>query len=173
MGWMILVIFAIVIIVTIVAFMNPHLISNKNTNISTKDTNKQDYSYTIRESLLTPTEIQFYKELKQAVDNKFIIFVKVRVADILVPEKGLSKSHWQSAFNKISAKHFDFVLCHSENLKVEVVIKLDDKSNLKSNRIDRDNFLTQAAHSSGLRILRFPVRSSYSMSDIKSKILES
>jgi hypothetical protein len=166
------VIFAIIIIATIVAFMNPHFISNKNTNTLTKNTNEQEDAYTIRESLLTPTETQFYQELKQAVDNRFIIFAKIRVADILVPEKGLSKSHWQSAFNKISAKHFDFVLCNSENLKVEVVIKLDDKSNLKSNRIDRDNFLTQAVHSSGLRILRFPVRYSYSVLDIKSKILE-
>lgn len=166
MGWLILAILIITVISAFIFLTNLHLFSLKDTNVS-----KQDYTYQIREALLTPSEIKFYQELKWAVGDEFIIFAKVRVADILSPESGLSKSHWQRAFNKISAKHFDFVLCNLESLKVEVVIELDDKSHLKSSRIDRDNFLNQAVHSSGLKMLRFPVKSSYSASDIKSKIL--
>ncbi|MFM6519638.1 MAG: DUF2726 domain-containing protein, partial [Microcystis panniformis] len=45
-----------------------------------------------------------------------------------------------------------------------------DKSHQKSGRIDRDNFLNQAAQSSELKMLRFAVKSSYSISEIKSKI---
>jgi Protein of unknown function (DUF2726) len=156
----------ILLIAIIVIFVKPELVSPKDSQ-----TSKQDYSYKIRGALLTPAEIKFHKVLKQAVDGKYIIFAKVRVADILTPADGLSKSHWQRAFNKISAKHFDFVLCNSENLKVEMVIELDDKSHLKSSRIARDNFLNQATNSSGLKFLRFQARSSYQVADVQSKIL--
>ncbi len=167
MGWLILLIVIIVVTLAIVAFTHPHFGSSKGSDVS-----KQKYSYQIRGTLLTPPEIEFYYALKQAVGDKFIIFGKVRVADVLTPENGLSKSHWQRAFNKVSAKHFDFVLCNPESLTVEAVIELDDKSHQKSGRINRDNFLNQAAQSSGLKMLRFSVRPSYSTSEIKSKILQ-
>jgi hypothetical protein len=57
------------------------------------------------------------------------------------------------------------------HLTVEAVIELDDKSHQKSGRTDRDNFLNQAAQSSALKMLRFAVKPSYSISEIKSKIL--
>jgi len=132
---------------------------------------QQEFSYRLHEALFTKAEILFYQELNKAVDEKFTIFGKVRVADIITPEKGLSKSNWQKAFNKISAKHFDFVLCNKYTLKVEAVIELDDKSHRQSNRIKRDKFLNQAAQTAGLKILHFPVTSSYSTKEIQAEIL--
>jgi len=165
-GWLILLIFITALTLAIIVFISPHFVSSKGSDVS-----KQKYSYQIRGTLPTPSEIKFYHALKQAVGDKFIIFSKVRVADVLTPENGLSKSHWQRAFNKISAKHFDFVLCNLEDLTVEAVIELDDKSHQKSGRIDRDNFLNQAAQSSELKMLRFAVKPSHSISEIKSALL--
>ena len=167
MGWLILAIVIVAVALTIIISANPNLVSSKDARAS-----QQRYSYRMRGTLLTPSEIDFYQELKQAVGDKVIIFAKVRVADVLTPEKGLSKGQWQRAFNKISAKHFDFVLCNLDNLKVEAVIELDDKSHRKPNRIERDNFLNQAAQTSGLKMLRFPVKSSYSSADIRSKVIQ-
>jgi hypothetical protein len=69
------------------------------------------YSYQCRDTLFTEAEIRFYQALKKAINDRFLIFGKVRVADVITPDSRLSKGHWQGAFNKISAKHFDFVLC--------------------------------------------------------------
>jgi hypothetical protein len=41
---------------------------------------------------------------------RFQIFSKVRIADLIEPREGLSRSQWQSAFNRIACKHADFVL---------------------------------------------------------------
>jgi len=164
MGWLVLLI-VIVAVSLAVVFIRPYLVSSKASDVS-----KQEYAYQIRGALLTASEIQFYHDMKEAIGDQFVIFGKVRVADVLAPKTGLSKSHWQRAFNKISAKHFDFVLCNPENLDVEIVIELDDKSHRKSSRMDRDNFLNQACASSGLKMLRFPVKASYSISEIKSEI---
>ncbi|MEM9908730.1 MAG: DUF2726 domain-containing protein [Cyanobacteria bacterium P01_D01_bin.44] len=108
--------------------------------------------------------------LKQATGQDFIVFGKVRVADILTPESGLKRADWQRAFNKISAKHFDYVLCHRDSLKVEAVVELDDKSHQKDKRIQRDRFLEQAVESAGLSLIRIPAKPTYSIEDIRVKI---
>lgn len=68
------------------------------------------------ETLFTPAERSFLGVLQQAVGNNAAIFAKVRVADIVEPKTGLSRSARQKAFNKISAKRFDFLLCDKEDL---------------------------------------------------------
>ena len=122
-GWLIFV-FVIVGITCVV-------LNLKKFNIATSKSAKvaqQEFTYQLREALFTPSEIKFYRELEQAIGEQFIVFGKVRVADIITPEKSLSKSNWRTAFNKISAKHFDFVLCDKNTLRVGAVIELDDKS---------------------------------------------
>ncbi|NJK34557.1 MAG: DUF2726 domain-containing protein [Oscillatoriales cyanobacterium SM2_2_1] len=136
----------------------------------TSDPSTQEYSYKVRGALLTPAEVRFYRALKESVGDRLVIFSKVRVADVLTPETGLNKSHWQRAFNKISAKHFDFVLCDPDELTVSVVIELDDRSHQKPSRMDRDNFLNLAVQSSELKMLRFTVKAAYSVLEIESKI---
>jgi very-short-patch-repair endonuclease len=97
-------------------------------------------------------------------------FAKVRVADILQPQSGCDRSTWQRAFNKISAKHFDFVICKKEALELKCVIELDDSSHKRQDRANRDNFLNDAAQSAGLAIVHFPVKASYTAEQIQSKL---
>lgn len=80
------------------------------------------YSYKKIPALFTPAERSFLGVLDQAVGKDFRLFGKVRVADVLAPQDGLSKSVWQTAFNKINRKHFDFVLCAPGDLTVLCVI---------------------------------------------------
>ncbi|MEM9908496.1 MAG: DUF2726 domain-containing protein, partial [Cyanobacteria bacterium P01_D01_bin.44] len=58
-------------------------------------------SYRLQKALFSPAEKVFYDSLKQATGQDFIVFGKVRVADILTPESGLKRADWQRAFNKI------------------------------------------------------------------------
>jgi len=45
--------------------------------------------YTKRPSLLTPTELRFYRVLLAAIPNGLIVFVKVRLMDVVaVPDNG-------------------------------------------------------------------------------------
>jgi len=133
----------------------------------------QDGSYQLCPALLTPAELEFCQVLRQAVGDRWAVFAKVRVADVLIPERGLSKSDWQRAFNKISAKHFDFVLCAPNTSQVQVAIELDDRSHRRPNRRDRDEFLNAIAQQAGLSLLRFPAQSSYSAAEIEAQIVRS
>jgi hypothetical protein len=61
--------------------------------------------------LFSNAERSFFGGLTQALGDEYVVMGKVRVADILSPQKGLNKSNWQTAFNKVASKHFDYVLC--------------------------------------------------------------
>lgn len=131
------------------------------------------YQYQLQKALFTPAERSFYGVLKQAVGDQYDVFGKVRVADVLTPKRGMNRSDWQRAFNKISARHFDFVLCDKASLAVQVVIELDDSSHNKTNRIERDEFVNKAAEGAGLRIIRFPAKATYTIQAIQDTVLPS
>lgn len=93
---------------------------------------------------------------------------KVRVADVIKPGKGLSRSEWQKAFNKISAKHFDFLLCKNDDLSIICAIELDDSSHKSKNRHERDEFLKGACEAASIPLIQVPAKSGYVISDIKA-----
>lgn len=113
-------------------------------------------NYKAAHSLLTATEARFYESLYIAVGPVAAIQCKVRLADILLSERGDL-----AAFRKVSQKHVDFLLCHQTTLKPILAIELDDRSHDRPDRIARDQFVDAAYKSAGIRVLHIPVQSEY------------
>jgi hypothetical protein len=113
------------------------------------------YPYRRKTPLFTKAERSFLGVLDQAVSGELRILGKVRVADVLTPEKGLPKSEWQSAFNRISKKHFDFLLCEPGGLDPICAIELNDKSHNRRERKARDEFLDKACEAAGIALHHF------------------
>jgi hypothetical protein len=134
---------------------------------------KEHELYKKRDVLLSPAERSFYGVLCKVIENNAVVFTKVRVCDVLFHADGLSPKERQIAFNKISAKHFDFVLCNPDDLSILAAIELDDSSHNSRNRIDRDIFLDNACKSANLILHRFKARRSYKIADISERLTES
>jgi len=66
---------------------------------------------------------------------EYRIMAKVRLADIFGVKKGQS---WQAAFNRINAKHVDFLLVRQSDGAPILGIELDDSSHNEPDRMDRD-----------------------------------
>jgi len=128
------------------------------------------YPYQNAGTLFSPAERSFYGVLSQAVGENAKIFGKVRVADVAVPKKGLSRSDWQKSFNKISSKHFDFLLCSNEDLSVICAIELDDSSHKAEKRIKRDEFLSGVCGAAQIPLIQVPVKAAYVINEIKQLI---
>jgi len=128
------------------------------------------YSYRKSARLFTAAERSFLGVLDHAVDGEYRVFGKVRVADVIIPAKGMSRKNWRIAFNKISAKHFDYVLCSKDKLEVIAVIELDDKSHNSKKAIKRDALLENACSSADLKLIRFQAKSSYQINSVREKI---
>ena len=117
--------------------------------------------------LFSPAERSFFGILQQVLENKVVILGKIRVADILIPKNNKDHSRWQKAFNRISKKHFDFVLCSKDTLSVLCVIELNDKSHLTDKQKLRDEFIINACKSAELPLIQIPNKSSYIVQEIK------
>lgn len=112
---------------------------------------KEKYPYEPRE-LLTKREASFYSILAPIVDDLDLqLLVKLRLADIVGVKSG--QDHYMSYFNKIKAKHTDFVICDPESLQVLVAIELDDPSHERPDRIERDLFVDKVYEASGIPLL--------------------
>ena len=78
------------------------------------------------------------------------ILAKIRLADLIEVNQGTNE--WNKYFAKIKSKHIDFAI--ADNMKIIVIIELDDKSHEKQNRIERDEFVDAALTKTGYKIIR-------------------
>lgn len=121
-------------------------------------------------ALLTPAERSFFGVLQQAVASDYQIFAKVRLADIVRPVRSPSRSGWQYAFNRITGKHVDFVLCDPSSLDVVAVIELDDRTHQSFERGLRDSLVDSALADALIPVLRVPARQFYSPAQIREQV---
>jgi hypothetical protein len=127
-------------------------------------------AYEAAPALLTPAERSFFGVLQQAVASDYHIFVKVRLADIVRPVRSPSRSGWQSAFNRITGKHVDFVLCDSARLGIVAGIELDDRTHERFERRFRDALVDSALADARIPVLRVSARQSYSPVQIREQV---
>lgn len=120
--------------------------------------------------LLSRAERHFYDTLRQAVGNRYLIFAKVRLLDLLWLPQSLSNR--QTHMNRVQAKHVDFVLCHPQTVAPALVIELDDASHQLPERQERDLFLDEVLRVAGIPLLRVPVRKSFSAPALCGQILD-
>lgn len=104
--------------------------------------------------LLTQNELRFYKSLRNiALKYNLNVLAKVRIADIVKVESGLSRKEYTIAFNKIQSKHVDFVLASPQDLSIRMVIEVDDSSHDTAKRKQRDIFVDTLYTKVGIPIL--------------------
>jgi len=153
------------IIITLIVVAIVAIVLIKQSQI--QDSSSNDYPYEKIETLFSPAERSFMGVLNQAIGEQVQIFGKVRVADVIAPKKGMNRSEWQKAFNKISGKHFDFLVCDKKDLSVLFAIELDDKSHNTKKRQERDAFLKGTSNSADLPLIQIPAQATYNINEIK------
>lgn len=124
--------------------------------------------YVQRGELLTPAEREFYAAVEAAIGGLFRVFPMVRVADVIGVEA--DRQSFLPAFNRISAKHFDFVICESQSLRPVAALELNDASHQRPDRRQRDEFLRSVCAEAGLPLLEFAPRRSYKLESLRQQL---
>ncbi len=127
---------------------------------------KATYKYKKFERIVSPAERSFLGVLNAVLDDEIIILTKVRVADVLTPLPTKDRGLWQRAFNSISSKHFDFVLCKSNDLSIICAIELNDRSHNEAERQDRDEFIRSACSGAALPLIEVPAKNGYVLQEV-------
>jgi hypothetical protein len=128
------------------------------------------YPYTKNKALFSPAERSFLGVLDQAVGGDYRVFGKIRIADVTAVKRMSDSRARQRAFNRISAKHFDFVLCARDDLSIVAAIELDDQSHQQRKRQVRDDFVVGLCHAIGLPLVQVPAQRAYSVAELRAKV---
>ncbi|MFD0738419.1 DUF2726 domain-containing protein [Lysobacter koreensis] len=129
------------------------------------------FPYQPAKTLFSAAERSFLGVLDQAVGPEYRAFGKVRVADVATVKPGLGSSERQGALNRVSAKHFDFVVCRASDLSVVCAIELNDKSHSSQRAQDRDELLLRVCQAINLPLLTVPAKQGYSVQDVRVQFL--
>ena len=144
--------FIIIIATIIVYYFSEKKFKNKKEDREVWPYKKKDYFF-------NQSERKFYYTLSEILNNKFFLFSKVRISDLLYLSKYQKEK--QRYRNKIQSKHIDFIVCDKQNIKPLLAIELDGSSHLRNDRIERDKFVNEIFKDAGLPILHIKVCDSY------------
>lgn len=121
------------------------------------------------DNLMTPAELAFFSILEPLVRPSCMISAKVRLADLFQVGQGVGQ---QSAFNKISRKHIDFVLTDPATSRILCGIELDDRSHNHPDRVERDKFINEVFARNQLPLLRVPVAWTYYPQALRAELVK-
>jgi hypothetical protein len=120
-----------------------------------------------RKYLLSRAEKSFYNVLRKVVAPHAVL-AKVRLADLVESDK--RHRLWRANFNRICAKHIDFVVCDAA-LSPIIAVELDDSSHQLADRQRRDKDVDRILEIAALPILRVPVRQTYDGADLEKQLV--
>jgi hypothetical protein len=129
------------------------------------------FPYDLTKALFTPAERSFLGVLDQAVGSEHRVFGKVRIADIAIVKSSLSNSARQGSFNRIAAKHFDFIVCRASDLSILCAVELNDKSHAGQRAQSRDSFVANVCLAIKLPLLTISAKQAYSPQELRSQFL--
>ncbi len=134
---------------------------------SSQDEPEEVFPYRVRDDFLSPAEFSFYRILSSILGTERVIQSKVRLADIFFVSRPNENVKY---FNKITAKHLDFLICDALTLKPLLGIELDDASHQRAERIERDEFVDKVFQAASLPLVHVPNQRSYSTREIETLI---
>lgn len=142
-------------------------ISKKQPVQSNKVLQADSFPY-VKNTLMTDSEISFFRTLVNILENKYLVFPQVRLASLISVKKGIN--NWQKFFNKIFAKSVDFVIYDIYNKVPKLVIELDDSSHRDNKRNERDVFIDNALRKAGIEIIHVNLQNSYNIQELRKQI---
>lgn len=123
--------------------------------------------YKTRHSLLSRGEAAFHRALRTAVQGKYLVAFKVRLADLIT----CGPTAWNDGFGYlIATHHLDFVLCDHRSARILLAIELDDRSHDKPKRKRRDTFINDALSAAGIPLLRIQAAAKYDPDRVRQEI---
>lgn len=133
----------------------------------TSGTSAVPLPYRVRDDFLSPAERSFYGVLCAAAGERFVVCPKVGLSDIFFVAQPREN---RTAFNRISQKHVDFLLCEPGTMRPRLGVELDDSSHSRPERQARDAFVEDVFQAAQLPLLRVPTQQGYSLSDLTARI---
>ena len=145
----------LVFVISAIYYMNKKPKAEKNKDEEEITPDKGIYPYKLNQRIFSPKEGYFYRDVRPIAEKLgLIVFTKMRLADLLeVPKNHPDYMKW---FNRIKAKHIDFILVDS-SYHIKLLVEVDDPSHNRPDRQARDQEVDEIFRQQGLEVLHLRV----------------
>jgi hypothetical protein len=123
--------------------------------------------YSADKTLFTPAQRAFKSVLEQAVGTDYRVYGRVRMADIIGLQAGLSRREQERAQVRLGARSFDFLICTPDTTAIVCAVNLSPRSRRRKPPRDGVDQICTAAR---LPYVRFRESAVYSLADIADQI---
>lgn len=130
------------------------------------------YPYEARKCLYDAVERRFLGHMVEAVGRDFIIFGKVRIADVLRVRPDQKGGKYKVAHARIARDHVDFLLCDKVSTRVLCAVELYDPHNHPTLQLKRARALDKIFKAAGVPLVRFPRAERYKTLEIESSLAQ-
>jgi hypothetical protein len=132
-----------------------------------------DYPYIQEANLLTAYEQSLHNVLVGILDQRYSVFAKVGLANILSIDPELPDRALGSARERIEKETVDFVLCEKEGTAILGVIQLDPYTHQPDGRRRHETFTDMALKAAGVPVIHMPIKERYSEQELRIEITRS
>jgi len=127
-----------------------------------------NFPYRKKSQLLNHTETSLYQQLTNLVGEKFVVFSKVRLADLVLLQRDVQDR--QVYIDSINSDSVDFLLCDRETTSPELAISCEDYPSKKNQLGQGNSNLVAVLKASGISFLRLQANRSYEPKELRSLI---
>lgn len=131
------------------------------------------YPYARGQTLLNPAEHAFFQVLTQALEDRYNVFAKVKLTEVLKVRSGVSEKQLKAVRGKISDDYIDFVVCDKEDSSVLGVVELDENTHQLDGRRRRNAIVDHVLSAAGIPVVYAPVKEDYAIDDIRIEMSRS
>ena len=132
-----------------------------------------DYPYIRETTLLTAYEQSLLDALNRVLGDRYSVFTKVGLANILSTDPELPDRALGSARERIERENVDFVICERDGTDILGVIQLDPYTHQPDGRRRHETFIDTALKAAGVPVVEMPIKDKYSEQELRIEITRS
>jgi Protein of unknown function (DUF2726) len=111
--------------------------------------------------LLTEAELEFVRTLEQALNGRYRVVVKTRLADIIELNEALGDADRRRLFERGNSILLDFLLCDVRTFEVLAAIQLERRKRRSAREQQADQFVEDALRAANIHLIRMPLQPGY------------
>ena len=129
------------------------------------------FPYECAETLISPNQQSILFLLEKALDERYSVFSKIRLQDVVRVNSDLSPGQQKAAMKRLTSEPLDLVICEKKNAAILGVVLLDGEgASLENENIRRETDIERVLAVAGIPVVHLNAFKAYSLEDIRIEV---
>lgn len=129
------------------------------------------FPYECADTLISPNQQSILFLLEKALDERYSVFCKIRLQDLVRVNSDLSPGQQKTAMKRLTFEPLDLVICDKKNASILGVVLLDDEGASSENgRVRRETDVVSVLAAAGIPVVHLNALKAYSLEDIRIEV---